>query len=395
MRRYYLLFFLILFSRFIDTSWSLETQDIISRPICYGLVSPYAVASLVTSVARITKESFKNKLLLNKTRLQFIQGTSSNKDNEADTLCTLHTAIKITKNIDCYGATLEAVSTEDQELSYQWSTGASKAVISGLYANKYSVTVTNASACRAIDSITLTDQSPLSVNIKEFLGVTCYGKKDGLLIASTKGGRAPYSYQWSTVDTSQQLKNVGAGLYAVTVSDANKCTAKDQIKVQNPDSLAVDIVAVDTGKLEAIETGGQEPYTYQWSVNANSVTTKVATGLNPDLYSVTMTDAFGCYSKASLTLNIKDVFDLNRLNSTIIWPNPNRGVVHILLADIYEERLSWRLVNTVGQIVQNGTLEGHKQKYQINLHAKLLNGYYYFVFDDNVEESYLRLRVTR
>jgi hypothetical protein len=385
MRRYSLFLFVTSLFSFTNTSCVLEARGLFSNSFVCGFDAPYLIPSLDTSVFSINKVNIGDRVLLDKI-------------TDTDTVCTLNTAIKIIKDVDCYAAsnaTLVAVSTEDIGTSYKWSNGVEKSVISNLAANRYSVTVTNALGCKATDSIILANPTPLSVEVKELLGITCHGKKDALLDVTIKGGRPPYSYQWSTGATTQQLKKIGAGLYTVRVHDSNKCTAKDQFKLENPDSLMVHITSVDTGMLEAVEVGGQLPYTYQWSVNANSETTKIISGLNPDLYSVTVTDAFGCYSKASFTLNIRDVFNLERLDSNLIWPNPNKGVVHILLADIYERELSWRLINTVGKMVQKGTLEVNKQKYQINLHRGLLNGYYYFVFDDTIKKSYLKLRVTR
>ncbi|EMR01642.1 SprB repeat-containing protein [Cesiribacter andamanensis] len=47
----------------------------------------------------------------------------------------------------------------------------------------------------------------------------CFGQASGSITSSLSGGQAPYSYQWSTGATSQDLTNVAAGTYTLTITD--------------------------------------------------------------------------------------------------------------------------------------------------------------------------------
>ena len=46
--------------------------------------------------------------------------------------------------------------------------------------------------------------------------------------------------------------------------------------------------------LEVIATGGNPPYNYIWSANTGSQTTSQATGLGQGIYTVTVSDSYGC-----------------------------------------------------------------------------------------------------
>lgn len=54
---------------------------------------------------------------------------------------------------------------------------------------------------------------------------TCAGSTDGQISLLATGGSAPYRYVWSNGATTQNLTNLGAGRYNVTVSTAGNCTA--------------------------------------------------------------------------------------------------------------------------------------------------------------------------
>jgi len=52
----------------------------------------------------------------------------------------------------------------------------------------------------------------------------------GILLASPKGGLAPYTYEWTTGETTQTITTNSTGSYYVTMTDANGCLAGDGIE---------------------------------------------------------------------------------------------------------------------------------------------------------------------
>lgn len=185
--------------------------------------------------------------------------------------------------------------------AYSWSNGASTAGINQLQAGIYKLTVTDANGCTVnytdtIEAIGVSLQiTELSIN-----QVKCYGEQNGSIAIQVNSGTAPFSYQWSNGAVTQNLTNVGAGIYTVTVTDALFCSKTEIYEITqplSPVSGTVNMVApvlcfaATTGTLEALISGGSPPYTYQWS---NGTTTALNQGLSSGNYSITVTDVSGC-----------------------------------------------------------------------------------------------------
>ena len=102
------------------------------------------------------------------------------------------------------------------------------------------------------------------------------------------------------------LSGLGAGTYAVTVTDSNGCTMTDSVTLTEPTPLVANTASQDEscpgandGSASASASGGCAPYTFAWS---NSSSTSSASGLAAGTYSVTITDANGCTTVDSVTI---------------------------------------------------------------------------------------------
>ena len=130
---------------------------------------------------------------------------------------------------------------------------------------------------------------------------------DGTLVVTPTNGTAPYTYTWTTGQSTNSLTGLCAGTYTVTVADVNGCnittsaTLVDPAPLQDPLVSATNPVCVGdcNGTATANPIDGIAPYTYVWS---NGQTTQMATTLCQGTYAVVVTDANGCTSSNTITL---------------------------------------------------------------------------------------------
>ncbi len=216
-------------------------------------------------------------------------------------------------DVNCYGGndgTATATGSNGQTpYGYSWNTGASTATISGLTSGTYNVTVTDANTCTATGTATVNQPaSALSANITATTNVSCNGGSDGSATVSASGGTSPYTYEWPSTNTGTTESNLASGNYIVTVTDANSCTATATATISEPSTaLSTSISGNDVncnggndGDASVTATGGTSPYSYNWS---NGGSTATISNLTAGNYNVTITDANGCTSTESITIN--------------------------------------------------------------------------------------------
>ncbi len=119
--------------------------------------------------------------------------------------------------------------------------------------------------------------------------------------ATASGGVSPYTYSWSNGATGATITGLEPGIYVVTATDANGCTAIASVMIEDNcanSDLAVSATA-NGSSATAMATGGVPPYTYSWS---NGATGANVSGLSPGIYTVTVADAYGCTASASVEI---------------------------------------------------------------------------------------------
>lgn len=187
--------------------------------------------------------------------------------------------------------------------SYLWSNGATTQTINNLFPGIYSVTVTDGTS-QATGNTQVTQPSAIQAAISQ-VNPTCYGAANGLLVASVTGGTSPYTFQWNNGATSATLSGLTAGVYQVTITDANGCLSTRIVSLSQPAliTLETNVFPSVTGYDGAIYlsvSGGSPPYSYSWS---NGATTQSITSLAPGAYSITATDAHGCQAITSILVD--------------------------------------------------------------------------------------------
>lgn len=193
-----------------------------------------------------------------------------------------------------------------QPFSYSWSNGAITQDINNLSAGNYTVTISDGNECNTQKTFVVNPHSMIFISHQ--VTPTCENTSNGSIDLSIHSGTPPYTYQWSTGETHQDIANLAAGSYSVTITDANGCQEVRNINVTNLPSMSLmpaplpSCPLINNGGVDLTITGGTPPYSYTWS---NGETTEDITDLAPNLaYSVTVTDANGCTKTGTAYINL-------------------------------------------------------------------------------------------
>ena len=177
--------------------------------------------------------------------------------------------------------------------TYNWSNGQTSQTATGLAPGDHTVTVTDLNNCSLTRTVTVSAPTELKITGILTTETTSFGSATGTATAQVAGGSPNYSFSWShsTSETGQTARNLPAGTYSVTVTDANGCTATKEVLIV--DSLDAEIIATsictDANNLIRTSTfslsggsakGGTPNYSYVWNFGEHA-SPQTATGPGP------------------------------------------------------------------------------------------------------------------
>lgn len=208
---------------------------------------------------------------------------------------------------DCSAEIALSISGGTAPYTYAWSGGLTGTNIDSLCAGTYSVTVTDSNMCQDIDFIIITEPDPLVVSISTNDTLLCNSDTNVVITSIVSGGVTPYSYTWSTTDTTDSISGVGFGTYVLTVVDSVGCSMSDTIVISAPPAMVFDSIVVTNstcnasdGGAQAYVSGGTPGYTYQWTGN---LTTNPIVNVPSGIYSLTVTDTNGCVINTNVSIS--------------------------------------------------------------------------------------------
>lgn len=163
---------------------------------------------------------------------------------------------------------------------------------------------------------------------------------NGGIDISINGGTGTFTYQWSNGSTQQDISQLASGTYAVTVTDANGCTAEKTFQVNNQASnVAITIghsneyCSNQNGSIGITPSGGAAPYQIIWKKNGVIMagqTGSSLTGLGAGAYEAIVTDANGCENSDGETIqNIQSVIQFNGTISNLACNTTQTGAISL------------------------------------------------------------------
>ncbi|MDD2635333.1 MAG: T9SS type B sorting domain-containing protein, partial [Bacteroidales bacterium] len=226
--------------------------------------------------------------------------------------------------------------------TYLWSIGDSSNTLSVSSTGQYWVEVTNFAGCISTDTITLTIFPEITLDLGEDISF-CTGESDTITVIETYN-----SYEWSTGSTDNYLFVDSSGIYYLTVTDLNGCSANDFIYVTES-TIEPPFLGYDTtlckGDVYILEPEGVY-YSYKWNDGSTTGYQRVT---NSGFFSLTVSDAIGCTSSSSINIDFAE-------SPEILNAISGGGTIEIILTGGTEPYLyshdgdTWQTSNTFNQL---------------------------------------------
>jgi len=184
-------------------------------------------------------------------------------------------------------------------------------LFTGLPAATYVVSVKDANGCTGSSVVQLTAIVPPSITLSASQP-TCFGSDNGSLTANVTGN-GPYSFTLipgNSNNSSGVFTGLGSGLYIVTVTDGNGCSAQSSASLSNPTAISwlefssngSTCANEHTGTIQSQAQGGSGTYSYTLQPGSLTQSNGQFVELLAGIYTITATDALGCTSTRSIEI---------------------------------------------------------------------------------------------
>jgi hypothetical protein len=253
-------------------------------------------------------------------------GTYTCKVNDSR-LCTSSGVVTITQpsaitttitqqtQTTCYqtanGSATVAPSGGTGAYTYSWSPkGGTAATGVGLSNGSYTCFVTDANGCNANPTnVPMSQPSAVTAYISTQTNVLCKGGSTGAATAQASGGTGAFTFSWSPTGSNTATTNgLIAGNYTCNITDANACPASviATITENAQDSMYGTSSAANCGSANGSATVntvfGNSPWTFSWKAPVSS-TTNTASSLSAGIYTVKVTNTYGCIRTFNITVS--------------------------------------------------------------------------------------------
>jgi len=179
-------------------------------------------------------------------------------------------------------------------------------------ADDYSLYIIDVNGCTFNKTYAITEPAEAVNSSALTTDATCFSSATGTINVDVWGGTPSYTYAWSSGQGTQDVSNLTAGSYTLTITDFKGCTRVQVYNINEPVVLGGSFSPSDvlcygdaTGSAAFTPTGGTLPYSYSWQNSATlfAESSNVLNNIIADNYQLTVTDAKGCLYVGTTTVN--------------------------------------------------------------------------------------------
>lgn len=231
----------------------------------------------------------------------------------------LDTTISPTLCVDSTGIIMMDLDQSNAPYSILWSpVNLNNDTIVDLGYGWHNVTIFGGHECEENHSFFVPNYNNFEANITNSTLSSCPGVPTGTATATGVNGTQPYTYDWLGLNqTAETATDLDTGYVVVYVYDNSGCLAFDSVYIGLEHSLEIDAAIVHSlcGDAE-----GSISISFPDSTNYNVLFSNGITNqfqidnLLPDLYSVVVTDTFGC--------DFYFEYEIEELHNLESWVNP-------------------------------------------------------------------------
>jgi large repetitive protein len=195
----------------------------------------------------------------------------------------------------------------------------------GLLGNAtYGVLVSDANNCSTSSTVFISQPTAININNVATTDVTCNGANDATLSVSANGGIGTLSYSVGTAtNTTGSFNNLGGGIFTITITDANNCTATSSvnifepsaIQVVNNNTVAVSCAGAQNGSINVSAIGGVGALTYKLLPGNINNFTGTFTGLAGGSYTVSIRDTNNCITNVFFGITEPQALIINNVST--------------------------------------------------------------------------------
>jgi gliding motility-associated-like protein len=245
-----------------------------------------------------------------------------------------------TTGILCYGNNTASINVTASGgvglLTYLLNPGAianGNGVFNNLFANNYTVSVTDANGCSATQNILISQPPPLIWDSVDNRDIPCYGGNNGLVTSSASGGTGTIYYTLlppNITNLNGAFFGLGVGQYTLLAVDSNGCTISAVFLINQAPQIVWSVVNVspvscfggNNGIITVQTTGGVGGFDYKLQPGNVINQTGIFQNLVSGTYTITSTDLNNCTVTTVVFLNQASLVQLSNATTTPASCNP-------------------------------------------------------------------------